>query len=161
MRPARSSNTAFTLFDDVQQAYRAIHRSHDDSSARLAAQFIALTASAPVVVRRARRSEIDLESGIWTVPDSHNPKSGQNFSVPLSTAARSVVVKAERIGSSSSLLFPSETGDEITNTDLNNLFEVLNLDIKPWHFKAAFTMWCEEAGVDITLVRELCGAQTG
>lgn len=155
--PASSSNSAFTLFDDVQQAYRAIHRSHDDSSARLAAQFMALTASAPVVVRRARRSEIDLENGIWTVPDSHNPKSGQNFSVPLSTAARSVVVKAERIGRSSSLLFPSETGDEITNTDLNNLFEVLNLDIKPWHFKAAFTMWCEEAGVDITLVRELCG----
>ena len=157
LEEASRANPAFTLFDDVQQAYKAIRLSRDDSSVALAAQFMALTATIPILIRRALLSEIDIEKGIWNVPADHNLKSNQDFSIPLPTTARSIAAKAQESRHSPDLLFPSETGAALTISDLNGLFDRLNLDITPMHFKAAFIMWCEEIGVDETLVKELCG----
>ena len=158
LEDASRSNSDFTLFVDVQQAYKVMRMSRDDSSVTLAAQFMALTASIPSVIRDALIAEIDMENRVWNVPRAHNRKSRQDFTVPLATAARAIVTKTDALDRhNSDVLFPSETGEAITNADLNNLFARLNLDIKPMHFRAAFTMWCEEVGVDDALVGQVCG----
>ena len=155
---ASRSNPKFTLFDDVQEAYKSIRLARDASAIALAAQFMALTASRPTQVVRALLSEIVMGNGTWNVPGNHIPWSGQDYSVPLSPAARTVAKKAQRIDwQSSDLLFQSETGASITNSILNDFFNKLQLNVTPEHFRAAFIMWCEEIGVDEALIGELCG----
>ena len=154
---ASRENSAFTLFEDVQHAYSALRLSPDNQILTLPAQFMALTASTPLLVRRAMPSEIDIENATWNVPADHTSHSKQDFTVPLSATAHSIAARAQKGPCTSDLLFPSETGAEITLSRLSTLFDRLNLGITPMHFRAAFIIWCEEIGVDETIISELCG----
>ena len=137
LKEATQSNPDFTLFEDVQKAFKTIRLSSEDPSIVLAMLFMALTASRPALVLRALSSEVDMETGMWSIPRNHNAQSGQEFGIPLSRAARAVVARACQ---DSDLLFPSRTGEAIHGSALNNLCRTLKLCITPMSLRTAFTL---------------------
>ena len=158
LKEATQSNPDFTLFEDVQNAFKAVRLSNEDPSVVLAFLFMALTASQPTVVLKAVSSNVDMETSTWFIPREHNSKSHQEYSIPLSRAAQAVAAKAQTIGrQNSAILFQSRKGEAISGSALNNLCRKLRLTITPTAFRNALTLWCEESGVPKELVREVCG----
>ena len=93
---------------EIAAALGAIRRvKYIHPSAVLCVEMIALTAVRAGEARGARWNEIGLEAARWTIPASRM-KTGREFSVPLSTSALGVLVRAQ--SPESSLVFPSRTG---------------------------------------------------
>ena len=157
LKEASKSNPAFTLFDDVKQAFKTVQLSDADPSIKLLFEFMALTASSPGQVLKALMAEVDVETGIWNIPGEHNKVFGQPFMIPLSKAAWSVAAQALRLDRHSTSLFPSGKGTAITGAALNVLCKQLNLAVTPMHFHAAFRLWCRESGVPEEIIDDAIG----
>lgn len=159
LKETSGSNPAFTLFDDVKQAFNTVQSSDADPSIHLAFLFMALTGSSPGQVLKAKFGDVDMENSIWTVPGYHNkPFGGHSFSIPLSKAAWSVAAQALRIERrNTDLLFPSGKGKAIPGSGLNILFGKLALAITPNQFNAAFRLWCKESGVPDEIINDAIG----
>ena len=132
---------------DARDALMAVQISNADAAPSLALQFTALTVSRITPVRLARLTDIDKDNAIWRIPVHHN-KSGFEQQVPLSRNALSVLERAEHIESGNSdLVFPSRSGTVLINSTLYRVCEVLNLHLRPGHFRTAFAVWCAESSV--------------
>ena len=130
---------------DVRAALRALQTSNADPA--LALEFVALTASHITPVRLARLTDIDIDNAIWRIPAQH-AKSRVEQQIPLSRDALSVLKRAERINrGDSDLVFPSRRGTALSANTLSNLCKKLNLNTRPFQFRAAFAVWCADSTV--------------
>jgi integrase len=68
-----------------------------ESIAAQAVEFCILTAARTGEVRGATWDEIDIEGGLWVIPD-HRMKGGVKHHVPLSTGAKSLLSKIPKVG---------------------------------------------------------------
>lgn len=73
---------------------------------KAALQFLALTCVRPGEIRRAERSEFDLEKAVWHIP-AERMKMRQPHDVPLSKQALSVLTDIWPLSDHSRLVFPS------------------------------------------------------
>lgn len=93
------------------------------TSAR-ALEFLILTAARSGEVRGLKWDEIDFEKQIWIIPESRM-KAGKEHRVPLSTAAIDVLNSQQKI-TRSGLVFPSQSGKELSDQALAKLIERIN-----------------------------------
>ena len=117
-------------------------------AARLALQFVVLTATRSGEVRGARWSEIDLDAQTWTVPAARM-KMDRPHVVPLSEAALAVLEKARALDDGSGLVFPSPMkgrGRELSSMTLTKVLRDAGLaDRATVHgFRSAFRDWASE-----------------
>lgn len=114
-------------------------------SAGLAAralEFAILTAARSGEVRGALWSELDLVSGVWTVP-VERMKAGKEHRVPLSKAALKLLklLKAlPRLGDSE-LVFPGLKGQPLSDMSLTAVMRRLQVDAVPHGFRSVFRDW--------------------
>ena len=73
---------------------------------RLALRLLILTATRTGEVLGARRSEIDLDARVWTIP-AERMKAMRQHKVPLSDAAVSIIKRAIEISADADLIFPA------------------------------------------------------
>ncbi len=100
---ANSENHPALPLDKVHSWYQALLKR--EGNAALALAFLTLTAARSGEVRGAEWSEIDLASGVWTVPKTRM-KAGREHRVPLSNAAIRLLTGLPRM-KDVSLVFPS------------------------------------------------------
>ena len=111
---------AATPYAEVAAAIAKVRDAEACHTARLALEFIVLTAVRSGEARGARWSEIDLEAGLWTVP-ADRMKAGREFRVPLSGAAMELLRAAQEYSDGSGLVFPSACGKELRDGALSGL----------------------------------------
>jgi integrase len=128
-------------------------RQRDGVAAR-AVEFAILTATRSGEVRGARWSEIDIASGIWTIP-AERMKAKREHEVPLSAAALELLKNLHR-EDGIDLIFPGTKGQELSDMSLTAVIRRMNGDPPIWTdkdgravtvhgFRSTFRMWAAES----------------
>ena len=111
-------------------------------AAKLAFEFMVLTATRSSEVRGAAWAEIDLEAKVWTIP-KERMKAAKPHRVPLSTRAIAILEAAK--GLHPNLVFPSAKGLEMREYVIGNrLLPKLGIKAKAHGFRSSFRDWGSE-----------------
>lgn len=107
-----------------------------------ALEFTILTAARSGEVRGAVWSEIDLNQGIWTVPEQRM-KAGKEHRVPLSGDAVQVLLKLPRLHATV-LVFVAPRGGLLSDIALTAVLRRMQVNAVPHGFRSTFRDWCAE-----------------
>ena len=171
-------------FQEVPAALKRLkrHRGMFDPRPRkvtlLCFEFLILTATRSAEARGAWWEEIDLKTGVWTIPAARM-KMSKPHRVPLSVQARGVLDKArERLAGKSSLefpftglafpvaglVFPAPDGNPVSGSCLRHLTRRDAVGCVPHGFRSSFRDWAaEESGasreaIELALAHAVGGA---
>ena len=145
---------------EAGDAIRAVWEAQAPLSARLAFEFLVLTATRSGEVRGASWSEFDVDAATWTIPDERM-KGGREHRVPLSNRALAILEEARTLDDGSGLAFPAPTGRKpMSGSALSKLLRELGIDAVPHGFRSTFRDWCSESARVPREVAEACLAHT-
>ena len=137
-------------YQDVPAALRHLKRRrgmfdpHPWKATLLAIEFLVLTATRSAETREARWDEIDLKTGVWTIP-ALRMKASKAHRVPLSSQAIDVLMEArEKLGHESGLVFPAPSGKPLSQHCLSGRVKQDGLECVPHGFRASFRDWAAE-----------------
>ena len=117
------------------------------AGAKLAIEFLLLTAMRSIETRGAKWSEFDLESKTWTVP-ADRMKGRREHRVPLSRQALAVLERARALTlTASGLVFPSVRGKVMSDVVPSRLLRDLGIGSTVHGFRSSFRDWAAETGV--------------
>ena len=112
--------------------------------ARLAFEFLILTAARTGEVIGAEWSEIDDGETLWTIP-AKRMKAGREHRVPLSIRAIEILARAKELASGSDYLFPGQSGTKpLSNMVFLMALRRMKLEITAHGFRSAFRDWAAE-----------------
>lgn len=126
---------------DEAGAFMARLRTAEGTGAR-ALEFAILTAARSGEVRGAKWSEIDLETGVWTVP-GERMKAGREHRVPLSRPALDLLAALPR-AAGIDLLFPAPRGGVLSDMTLTAVMRRMGVEAVPHGFRSTFRDWAAE-----------------
>ncbi len=116
-------------------------RQRDGSGAR-ALEFAILTAARSGEVRGMEWSEVDLITGIWTVP-AGRMKASREHRVPLSKQAKALLENLPRF-EGNELVFPAPRGGKLSDMSLSAVMRRLERTEVPHGFRSTFRDWAAE-----------------
>ena len=128
---------------EVAAAVATVQKSQASKSAKLAFEFLVLTAARSGEVRGAKWDEIDLVSEAWLVP-AERMKSECDHCVPLSWRAVQVLELARSLRNASGLVFPSPRGRTLSDMTLSKLLREQGIPAVPHGFRSSFRDWAAE-----------------
>jgi integrase len=138
-RPSRHPSLPY---DDAPAFLTALHAS-GNGVATLALEFTILTAARTGEVLGARWPEIDMRSGVWTVP-AERMKAQRQHRVPLSAGALRVLERARALHNGD-LVFPSRFDRPLSAGAMMALLKRMNRgDLTVHGFRATFRTWVAE-----------------
>ena len=114
-------------------------------SAKLALEFVVLTAARSGEVRGAVWDEINLNEAVWTVPASRM-KAKREHRVPLGRRAIDVLREAQSLGDESGIVFLSVRGSALADSTLSKMLRDLRIDGVVHGFRSSFRDWAGDAG---------------
>ena len=132
---------------EVGAALAKVRASGSQPAARLAVEFLALTACRVGEVLGARWTEIDLHEKVWTVPAARM-KTKRAHRVPLSGRALQILVEARKLSGGSGLVFVSGVGKQLPRQTPSLLLRQAGIGGTPHGFRSSFRDFCAETGVD-------------
>ena len=106
----------------------------------LALRFLMLSVLRTSELRFARHA--DIAGGILIIPAKHT-KTGVEHRVPL-TGEMLTIIENARIAPDQELLFPSPTGNAMSDATMARFMEREGLHYRPHGFRATFRTWAEE-----------------
>lgn len=113
-------------------------------SAKLALEFLILTATRSGEVRLAQWREIDLDKKLWTIP-AERMKAKKEHKIPLSSRAVEVLKEANQMADASGLIFTAmKYGRPLFDNTLSRILRVLNVPAVPHGFRSSFRDWAAE-----------------
>ena len=110
--------------------------------ARLALEFLVLTAARWGEVREAVWTEIDAAAAVWTIPAARM-KAKRPHRVPLSRRAVEVLDAARTLGDGP-VVFPGRAGGPLSEKRLRRLLQRLAVAVVPHGFRSTFRDWAAE-----------------
>ena len=128
---------------EVGAALAAVRRTGAAPAAKLAFEFMVLTAVRSGEARHAAWDEIDLDRAVWTIPAARM-KAGREHRVPLSPRALDVLREAATLRRGE-LVFPApSTGRPLWVVALCNVARAAGVDAVPHGFRSSFRDWAAE-----------------
>ena len=110
----------------------------------LAFEFLVLTAARGAEVRGAVWSEMDQDSGVWTIPASRM-KTGREHRAPLCGRALEILEAARKLGGGENpVVFVNERGRPLDGKRLNRLLRKHRIAAVPHGFRSSFRDWAAE-----------------
>ena len=92
----------------------------------------------------ARWNEFDYGTATWTIP-AHRMKTSRGHRVPLSHQAMECVLEAgEELFDGKGLVFPSRTGQPMSDMTLSKLLKDLGIPATPHGMRSSFRDWAAE-----------------
>ncbi len=128
---------------EVAESLATVRASGATTAAKLAFEFLVLTAARSGKVRLARWDEIDLDDHVWTVP-AERMKANRDHRVPLSCRATEILQAARALGNGSMLVFPSPRGKPLSDATLSKLLREQGVQALPHGFRSSFRHWAAE-----------------
>ncbi len=144
-RPRRRRHHPALPYAEVPAALAAVEASTSQTISKLAFKFLVLTAARAGEVRGATWDEISLEAAIWTIP-AERMKARREHRVPLSHQALEVLEKAQALGSSNGLVFPSKRGGsgQLSNMAFSMIMRRCEIEAVPHGMRTSFRNWTLE-----------------
>jgi integrase len=130
-------------YDEVSGCLVAVRSSRAFNATKLALELTVLTACRSGEVRLAEWSEIDLAKAEWTIP-AQRMKASKEHRIPLSGRAIEVLEAAKALDDGTGLVFPSTTGNPLSDMTLSKLVKGLGYDVDVHGFRTSFKTWCQE-----------------
>ena len=117
--------------------------------AKLAVEFLILTATRSSEARDARWDEMDLGSArTWTIA-AGRMKGKSEHRVPLSSAAMAVLRRAKALAKGSDFVFPGDSGKKgVSGPTMARVLRLAEVSGTLHGFRTSFRTWCGETGVD-------------
>ncbi len=142
-QPKQDGHFAAMPYEDVPTFLKHLHKR--TSVARLALEFLILTASRSGEVRGAKWAEINLDAKLWTVP-AERMKVGKEHVVPLTDAAIDVLERARPYyAECSDLVFPGRNVlRPMSDMTLLKILRYAKLPFTVHGFRSAFRDWAAE-----------------
>ena len=142
-QPKQDGHFAAMPYEDVPTFLKHLHKR--TSVARLAFEFLILTASRSGEVRGAKWAEINLNAKLWTVP-AERMKVGKEHVVPLTDAAIDVLERARPYyAECSNLVFPGRNVlRPMSDMTLLKILRYAKLAFTVHGFRSAFRDWAAE-----------------
>lgn len=109
-------------------------------SSVLALRFLILTVTRTSEVRLATFDEIG--DDIWIIP-ADRTKTNIKHRIPLSTEAKSVLLKARQSGEQT-IIFPTNGGKPLSDAAMSTFMKREGYEARPHGFRATFRTWVEE-----------------
>jgi integrase len=144
VRPAASHHAALA-YGQVPAFVHTLRDANAGESAKLALEFLILTAARTGEVIGARWDEIDRNGKSWTIPGVRI-KAGRQHRVPLSTRCLELLDSAEQLADAGDFVFPGRS----PKAPLSNMVFLMLLrrlkrtDITAHGFRSAFRDWAAE-----------------
>ncbi len=120
-----------------------VRASKATATAKLAFEFLVLTAARSGEVRGALWAEIDTDDHVWTVPATRT-KAKREHRVPLTRRAEAVLDAARMLSNGNALVFPSPRGKRFNDMALSALLRTLEVPAVPHGFRSTFRDWAAE-----------------
>lgn len=131
-------------YAEVADAIGTVRASDVETVAKLAFEFLILTAARSGEVRGARWSEIDMDVAMWIVP-AERMKADREHRVPLSGRALAILDEARTLGDGTGLIFPgTRAGKPMAERRLWAVVRGLGIDATTHGFRASFRDWAAE-----------------
>ncbi len=142
-QPKQDGHFAAMPYEDVPTFLMHLHKR--TSVARLALEFLILTASRSGEVRGAKWAEINLDAKLWTVP-AERMKIGKEHVVPLTDAAIDALERAKPYyAECSDLVFPGRNVlRPMSDMTLLKILRYAKLPFTVHGFRSAFRDWAAE-----------------
>ncbi len=129
---------------EVAGAIERIRTSRAWAGAKLAFEFLVLTAARSGEVRGARWDEMDTEAHVWIVPATRM-KMKREHRVPLCRRALDILDAARTlVGGDGVLVFPSVSGKRLHDMALSGLLKNQKVAAVPHGFRSSFRDWAAE-----------------
>ena len=129
---------------EVAAVIRTVRASAALPAARLAFEFLVLTAARWGEVRWAEWKEIDRDGRVWTVP-ARRAKSNRRHRVPLCGRALEILEAAQALGEEAGpLVFTHGGGKPLHDSQLRRLLRELGIAAVPHGFRSTFRDWAGE-----------------
>ena len=129
---------------EVAAVIRTVRASAALPAARLAFEFLVLTAARWGEVRWAEWEEIDRDGRVWTVPASR-AKTNRRHRVPLCGRALEILEAAQALGEEAGpLVFTHGGGKPLHDSQLRRLLRELGIAAVPHGFRSTFRDWAGE-----------------
>jgi integrase len=143
-RRPKAKKFAAMPYREVPAFFQRLDASDLSPSARLAFQFLILTAGRTGEIIGARWSEIDSENAEWTIP-ADRMKAGESHIVPLSAPALDILSAAHKLFESSEHVFPAMRADKpLSNMTLLQALRRFKEPYTTHGFRSSFRDWAEE-----------------
>lgn len=140
-------------YADVPHFVWRLSQIPSNECARLAFEFLILTAARTNEVLRAEWSEVNFEDGIWTIPGARM-KAGRAHRVPLATRTLSLLRSARELSDGSPLIFPGRAiGAPMSNMIFLMMLRRMEANFTAHGFRSAFRDWAAEC---TNVPREVC-----
>ena len=129
---------------EVAAVIRKVRASAAVPAARLALEFLVLTAARWGEVRWAEWEEIDRDGRVWTVP-ARRAKTNRRHRVPLCGRALEILEAAQALGEEAGpLVFTHGGGRPLHDSQLRRLLRELGIAAVPHGFRSSFRDWAAE-----------------
>ncbi|MDE2665973.1 MAG: tyrosine-type recombinase/integrase [Acidobacteriota bacterium] len=129
---------------EVAAAIRTAQAATAPEVAKLAFEFLVLTATRWSEVRWAEWAEIDRDAGVWTVP-ARRMKANRKHRVPLCGRALEILEAARTLGEGSGpLVFSRRGGKPLDDKQLRWMVRELGIAAVPHGFRSSFRDWAAE-----------------
>ncbi len=130
---------------EVAAAIATVRNSGAWPGTKAAFEFLVLTACRSGEVRLSEWGEVDVESGVWTIP-ADRTKTRREHKVPLAPRALAVLDEARQLSRGEGFIFPSATGKALSDATLSKLIREQGIQAVPHGFRSSFRDWCGETG---------------
>lgn len=148
----RDEHHAALPYADVPGFIIRLRGSEAGEGARLAFEFLILTAARTSEVLGARWDEINVTERLWAVPAARM-KAKREHRVPLSERSLKILARARELAAGSALVFPGRSGEKpLSNMVFLMLLRRMGLPSTAHGFRSSFRDW---AGERASLPREV------
>ena len=152
-QPDRDQHHAALPYAEVPSFIESLHQSDISESAKLAFEFLILTATRTNEVLLCHWNEMDLSNQCWTIPKTRM-KAGREHRVPLSSRCLEILKRAKLLSGDNEFVFPGASlGKPLSNMAFLMTLRRMNLTITAHGFRSAFRDWAAET---THFAREVC-----
>jgi integrase len=140
----RDRHFAAMPYSDVPGFICRLRESDSGEIARLAFEFLILTAARTGEVLGAKWSEVDFAQKVWTVP-AERMKAKRPHRVPLADRSVELLTRAKELGGTSDLAFPGQVrGRPMSNMVFTMTLRRMKVAATAHGFRSSFRDWAAE-----------------
>ncbi|BAQ46713.1 integrase [Methylobacterium aquaticum] len=140
----RDEHHAALPYADVPGFIARLREAEAGEGARLAFEFLILTAARTSEVLGARWDEINVTERLWTLPAARM-KAKREHRVPLGERSLAILARARELAAGSTFVFPGRSGEKpLSNMVFLMLLRRMGLAITAHGFRSSFRDWAAE-----------------